>query len=113
MVLTDIVSDIEINKSITLGISGVVTGLVAGYLNFDKKVEDRKGKIFSNNKKIEKEMLISSFSTISGLGAFDLAGSHPTNISEIIIYSFLFRAGYGVGHYIHEKGSVKGYFLPF
>ncbi len=103
MVLTDILSDLEINKSITLSISGVITGLAAGYLNFDQKVEDRKEKIFSNNKEIEKEMLIDSFSLISSFGAFDLAGSYPSNISEVMIYSFLFRSGYGVGHYIHKK----------
>ena len=65
MVLTDIVSDLEIKKTIMIGISGAMTGLAAGYFNFDQKVRDKEGKIFSNNKKIEKEMLVDSFSLIS------------------------------------------------
>ena len=103
MVLTDLINDLELNKTILIGVSGAVTGVVAGKLDFDNKVENSEKTFSSKDKRIEKESLIASCSLISGCGAFDSEGSYSSNFLELMTYTAMFRLGYEVSHFFYEN----------
>ena len=102
--LTDLVNDLDMGKTLVVGTYGSITGILASALDFDKRVEKKKHKLFKTNKNIEKEGLKGLISFIGGFNAADLSsGTKTSNCGEIITYTLTFRAGYSLGHYICDK----------
>ena len=98
MELSDIISDLEQTKILSLSSFGFITGGIASFIGFDQIVENRKSSIFSDNKKTEKRLSEGMASFVAGITSINYNGSFLGNVGETLTYTVLFRIGYGAGY---------------
>ena len=103
MELSDFFSDLEQHKTLSLTAFGAMTGVIAGVMNLDERIDKSKRKIFSENKKIEKISAKLMASSVAGVTSVNYNGSLVSNIGEGTTYAVLFRLGYEAGYQITKN----------
>tara|TARA_Y100000310_G_C20699165_1_gene828071 strand:- start:432 stop:791 length:360 start_codon:yes stop_codon:yes gene_type:complete len=108
--LTEIIQDIEIKKTLVVGCSGIIIGTVAGFLDLDGRIKKRKT-IFSENKKLDTEIIKSAVALTSGIGSVDYGGSVLSNLGECGVYTISSRVGFEIGHRVYKylMGDISYY----
>ena len=98
MEISDILSNFEDTKIISVSSFGFITGSVARLIDFDKKIEMSRKKVFSENDAIEKKYTKLSISAIASITSANYDGNLASDISQIAGYTVLFRLGYEAGY---------------
>tara|TARA_Y100000310_G_C20650906_1_gene799369 strand:- start:1140 stop:1472 length:333 start_codon:yes stop_codon:yes gene_type:complete len=103
MELSDLFSDLEQHKTLSLTFFGFITGSVARLINFEERVKKSKRKLFSENKNVERRSVELMVSSVAGVTSINYGGPLVSDFGEGLTYTALFRLGYEAGYQITKN----------
>ena len=109
MELSDLITDIDSKKVLSIAFFGALTGAIAGHINFEEKMSESNRPSFRKlYDKVGKEGIKAIISMAGGIPAINYEkGTTATNFFEGIMYTAEFRLGYEVGYNGYK--TIKNY----